>query len=118
MSIAGCRAVAPSSSRKRPSACGRLALRFQVARRPHAGELARRRRVRAPGHSIEEKKIVGARAGLRGTAWPPCARRNEQKKKRAAGPIHRPHRMTFLRGPDLHSTPEARKGELFYCFNL
>src|SRR5205807_7126129 len=88
-----------------------LQLRFQVARRPRAGELARGRGIRAPGHAIEEKKILAARA--RGIAWPPCARRNEQKKKRAAGPIHRPHRMTFLRGPDLHSTPEARKSELF-----
>ena len=96
----------------------RLQLRFQVARRPHAGKGARGRGIRAPSHTIEKKKIVGARAGLRGTARPPCARRNEQKQKRAAGPIHRPHRMTFLRGPDLHSTPEGRKGELFYCFNL
>src|SRR5205807_3191155 len=88
-----------------------LQLRFQVARRPRAGELARGRGIRAPGHAIEEKKILAARA--RGIAWPPCARRNEQKKKQAAGPIHRPHRMTFLRGPDLHSTPKARKSELF-----
>ena len=93
-------------------------LRFQVALRPHAGELARGRGIRAPGHAIEEKKILGAQAGLRGTARSSCARRNKQKQKRAAGPIHRPHRMTFLRGPDLHSTTEGRKGELFYCFNL
>src|SRR3989442_2043902 len=94
---------------------GGLELRFQVARRPYAGELARGRGVRAPGLAIEEKKILAARA--RGIACP-CARRNEQKQKRAAGPTHRPHRITFLRGPDLHSTPEGRKGELFYCFNL